>query len=167
MSGDTAAVTSAALTAAEDYLAFLSRYRHGDDGPANPATLAVGPEVDRLACALSGQPTEVREAVAGKLATGLAQLPDPLAAGFAACLVGELVESGLDDSPLAEALRTRLPADFAAARRFVGLLEAEIHIERPDDADRATLARLGCKERTGASAWAALQYSTTAAMAAW
>jgi hypothetical protein len=167
MSEDLAAATSAALVAAEDYLAFLSRYRHGDDGPAEPATLAGGPEADRLFRAVRGRPAEVRDAVAGKLAAGLAGLPDPLAAALVALQLGGLVEKGVDPVPLAEALRARLPADFAAARRFVGLLEAEAGIERPGDADAATLARLGRQERTGASAWAALQFSTPAAMAVW
>src|SRR5262249_19964468 len=47
------------------------------------------------------------------------------------------------------------------------LLEAQTAIKCPADADPATLARLGRQERTGASAWAALQLSTPAAMAAW
>ena len=167
MSGDDAAAISAALTAAEDYLGSLSRYRHGDDGPADPMTLAGGLEADQLFRAMRGRPTEVREAVAGKLATGLAQLSDPLAAGLVATQVGGLVESGVDPVPLAEALKTRLPSDFAAARRFVGLLETEIDVQSPDDADPATLCDLGCKDRTGASAWAALRFSTAAAMAVW
>ena len=54
MSGDTAAARSAALSAAEEYLAFLSRYRHGDDGPADLGALAGGPEGNRLAQALGG-----------------------------------------------------------------------------------------------------------------
>jgi hypothetical protein len=167
MSDDRATTTAVALTAAEDYLTFLSGYRHGDDGPADPATLAGGPPAERLFQAMRGQPPDLRGAVAGRLAAGLAELPDPLAAALVAAQVGSMVERGVDPAPLAEALQARLPADLAAARRFVMLLEAETGIQRPDDADRATLARLGRQERTGASAWAALPFSTPAAMAAW
>jgi hypothetical protein len=166
MSDHTVSATSAAL-AAEDYLAHLAQYRHGDDGPAEPASLAGGPAADRLLQAMRGAPPEVRAAVAARLASGVKELVDPLAAGLVAVQVGSLIEDGLDPAPLAEALRTRLPADFAAARWFVGLLEAETALQCPGDADRATLARLGRQERTGASAWAALQLSTAAAMTAW
>jgi len=167
MSDDVAAVSLAALTAAENYLAFLSRYRHGDNGPAEPASLAGAPEAVRLFSAIGVGPAEMREAVAAKLASGLAKLPDPLAAALVAFQVGSLVESGVDPAPLAEALRARLPADFAAARRFVELLQAETQVERPDDVDTAMLAQVGRRERTGASAWAALPFSTPAAMAVW
>jgi hypothetical protein len=64
-------------------------------------------------------------------------------------------------------MQARLPADFAAARRFVQHLAAETNIKYPDEADAATLARIGRQERIGAAAWAALQFSTLAAMAAW
>jgi hypothetical protein len=178
MSDDTTAATSTALSAAEDYLACLSLYRHGDDRAAETATLdgwpaearlvlEVGPAEARLVQAVKGQPLEVRRAVASRLATGVAELPDPLAAGLAACQVGCFVEEGMDPAPLGEALRARLPGDFAAARRFVGLLEAETDVKCPADADTATLARIGRKECTGASAWAALEFTTPAAMAAW
>ncbi|MBN1429720.1 MAG: hypothetical protein JXB07_15225 [Anaerolineae bacterium] len=165
MSDDTG--TLAALQAAENYLAFLSQYQHGDDGPAKPETLIGGPEAEQFSRAMNDKPTEAREAVADKLAAGLTQVPDPLAVGLIAVQVGIMVENGMNPTPLAEALLTRLPADFAAARRFVELLEAETTMECPDDADAATLARLGRKERAGASAWAALQFSTMAAMTAW
>src|SRR5690348_3895575 len=109
MSDDKATATAAALAAAEDYLTSLSQYRHGDDGPAEPATLASGPPAERLFQAARGQPPEVLGAVAGRLAAGLAELPDPLPAALVASQVGSLVEGGLDPVPLAEALRTRLP----------------------------------------------------------
>lgn len=155
------------ILAAEDYLAFLSQYRHGDNGPAEPGTLAGGPEAARLFGTLKGQPAEARAAVARRLAAGVAELPDPLAAGLVASQVGCLIERGEEPAPLGEALRTRLPADFAAARRFAELLETKAGISAPADADQATIARLGRQERTGASAWAALQFTTPAAMAAW
>ena len=47
------------------------------------------------------------------------------------------------------------------------LLESETAVSYPDEADAATLAKIGRQERLGASAWAALQFSTLAAMAAW
>lgn len=167
MSDETVPATSAALAAADDYLAFLSQYRHGDEGPADPVTVAGGPAAERLFQAMRGQSPETRAAVAARLAAGVAGVPDPLAAGLLASQVGSMVEHGADPVPLADALRARLPADFAAARRFVELLEAETGVERPDATEPPTLARLGRRERAGASAWAALQFSTAAAMAVW
>jgi hypothetical protein len=161
------AATRAAVTAADNYLAALSRYRHGDDGPTDPVKVAGGPEAHRFFETLNGQSGEVRDAAANRLAAGIGSVPDPLAAALAAYQVGALIEAGADPAVLGEALRPRLQADFAAARRFVGLVEAESNIQRPGDVNPATIARLGCKERTGASAWAALKFSTCAAMAAW
>lgn len=158
---------TAATSAAEDYLAFLSQYQHPDDGPTQPGKLAGGPEAVRAFQTLKGQPASVRAAVAQRLAAGVAELPDPYAAALLASQVGALIEDGADAAPLGEALGRRLPADLAAARRFVGLLEAQTATQRPADADAATLARLGCEERSGASAWAGLQCITAAAMAAW
>jgi hypothetical protein len=155
------------VTAADDYLATLSRYQHGDDGPANPVKVAGGPEANRFFETLKGQSGEVFDAAANRLAAGVGSIPDPLAAALAAYQVGALNEAGANPAVLGEALRPRLQADFAAARRFVALVEAETNIQRPGDVDALTIARLGCKERAGASAWAALQFSTCAAMAAW
>lgn len=163
----TEAATRAVVAAAEDYLAALSRYQHGDDGPADPVKVAGGPEAHRFFEALKGQADEVRDGAANRLAAGICSVPDPLAAALAAYQVGALIEQGADPAVLGEALRPRLQADFAAARRFVGLVEAETSIQQPADVDAATIARLGRKERTGASAWAALKFSTCAAMAAW
>lgn len=163
----TDAAISAAMAAAEDYLAALSRYRHADDGPADPAQVAGGPEAHRFFQALNGQPGAVRDAVANRLAAGIGSIPDPLPAALGAFQVGALIEEGTDPAALSEALPPRLQADFAAARRFVELVEAETGSQQPGEVDAATLARLGCQERTGASAWAALRYSTCAAMAAW
>lgn len=157
----------AAIAAADDYLAALSRYRHGDDGPADPVTVAGGPEAHRFFEAVRGQPAEIRDAGTNRLAAGLAAVPDPLAAALGAGLVGSLIEEGVDPAVLGEVLGPRLQADFAAARRFVGLVEAETGVQRPDDVDAVTLARLGRQERVGAAAWAALRASTCAAMAAW
>jgi hypothetical protein len=161
------AATRAAVTAADDYLAALSRYRHGDDGPADPVNVGGEAEAHRFFETVKGQSGEVRDAAADRLAAGIGLVPDPLAAALAAYQVGALIEKGANPSVLAEALRPRLQADFGAARRFVGLVEAETNIQRPEDVDPAMIARLGCKERTGASAWAALKFSTCAAMAAW
>jgi hypothetical protein len=163
----TDAATKAAVAAAEDYLAALSRYQHGDDGPADPVKVAGGPEAHRFFETLKGQSGDVLDAAANRLAAGIGSVPDPLAAALAAYQVGALLEEGADPAGLGEALRPRLQADFAAARRFVGLVETETNIQRPNDVDPVTIAPLGCKERTGASAWAALQFSTCAAMAAW
>lgn len=157
------------LTAVDAYLAHLAQYQHAPGVAAEPAlaALAGGPEAKQFVQAVSGQPAEVLAQVAARLATGLATLPDPFAAGLVAIQVGGLVEAGVDPVPLADALRTRLPADYAAARRFVELVETETGSERPDDVDAATLAALAERERTGAAAWAALRYSTPAAMAVW
>jgi hypothetical protein len=167
MSDDTATAQSVALAAAARYLGFLAHQKPGSEIPSDPSVLARGPELERLGHTLRGQPPEVRNAVAERLAAGLTELPDPMAAALVAVQIGSMVEHGVDPAPLGEALRTRLPADFAAARRFVALVEAETGAKRPDEVDQPTLARLGRQERTGASAWAALSYSTPAAMAAW
>jgi hypothetical protein len=157
----------AALSAAEDYIAYLSQYRHGDDGPTEPAILANAPAARKLFDAESGWSPEVRGVVASRLSRAAVEVPDPLAAALLAYDVGSLVEVGADPVPLGEAIVKRLPTDFAAARRFVELLKAETGLAKPDDADRGILARLGRQERAGASAWAALRISTPAAMAVW
>lgn len=161
------AAIRAAVAAADDFLAFLSRYRHGDDGPAPPAAVAGGPEAQRFFDASRRQADEVRDAAANRLAAGIGSIPDPLAAGLAGCHVGALIERGADPAVLGEVMRPRLQADFAAARRFVELVEVETGIEQPGDVDAAILAQLGRKDRIGASAWAAQESSTRAAMAAW
>ncbi len=158
---------TAALSAADYYIASLSRYRHGDDGPANPADIAGTEESARFFASVMNQPRDVRDAGADRLAEGVLTIPDPLAAALAAYQVGSLIEQGADPAVLGDVLRTRLRADFAAARRFAELVESETHTAEPDRVDPATLARLGRREREGASAWAALRYSTCAAMAAW
>ncbi|HEX4608862.1 MAG TPA: hypothetical protein VH092_11715, partial [Urbifossiella sp.] len=56
---------------------------------------------------------------------------------------------------------------FAAARRFLELVETETGARQPDEADRGTVAGLGRRDPAGAAAWAALRFSTPAAMAAW
>lgn len=155
------------VVAAEDYLAALSRYQHGDDGPADPMKLANVPEAHRFFEALKGQTDEVRDGAANRLAAGICSVPNPFAAALAAYQVGVLIEQGADPTVLGEVLQLRLQSDFAAARRFVGLVEAETNIQKPGDVDAATIAQLGRKERNGASAWAALKFSTCAAMAAW
>lgn len=156
-----------ALAAAGDFVAHLSQYRHPDDGPADPAVIVKGPAADRFEQSMQALPADARPQIAARLAAGVADIPDPLPAAMLASEVGGMVEDGGDPVPLADALRARLPKDFAAARRFVELLEAEADIERPDDADPATLAEIGRRERGGASAWAALRFSTVAAMAVW
>lgn len=161
------ATTNKALSAVEDYLAFLGRFRFEGGGLPDPRALAPGPDGDALAAAVRGQPLEVLAGVARRLSAGVVELPDPLAAAWAAIRTGGLVEDGVDPAPLAEALRARLPRDLAAARRFVERLEAEEKIESPGDADMAALERVAAKEPEGASAWAGLQLSTPAAMAVW
>ena len=100
MSGDIA------LKAVDDYLSVLSQYRHGDDGPVDPARLAGGPAAERLGQAMKGQSPEVRASVAARLAAGVAALPDPLPAAIVAYHLGSMVEDGRDPVPLADALRT-------------------------------------------------------------
>jgi len=168
MTDDTTLAISSVLRATDDYLAFLSTYRHGDDGPAEPSTLTNVPQAVMIGRALHEQPQRVYQAFVDRLSTGLMELPDPLAAALAAINVGIAIESnGVDPASLSEAMRLRLPGDFVAARRFVALVEAETGEKSPRKVDKAILARLGSAERTGASAWAALQFSTPAAMAAW
>lgn len=161
------AATEAAVAAADGYITALSRYRHGDDGPADPATVAGGPEAHRFFESVTGQPGAVLDAAVNRLAAGVGEIPDPLAAALGAFQVGALIQEGADPAVMGEVLRPRLQGDFAAARRFVGLVETETGKDRPADVAPAVLARLGCQDRTGASAWAAVQFATAAAMAAW
>jgi hypothetical protein len=156
-----------ALAAADGYLAVLAQYRHAPGTPFDPAALANGPAGERMIRATNDQPPEVRAAVAARLAAGIPGLPDPLAAGLLAIQLGGRVEGGADPAPLAEALRTRLPADYAAARRFAELVEAETGTEQPDDAPADALAALGRRDPVGSAAWESLKFSTPAAMAAW
>ena len=167
MSDEIESLTAEALSAAEAYLALLAQYKHGEDGPADPSIFMRNAEAMRLSQAVSGQPKAVREAAARKLADGLVHLSDPLVAGVAAVQAGTLVEGGVNPAPLGQALQKRLPGDFAAARRFVQLLEAKTNIAYPNEADKYILTEIGREEGMGASAWAALQYNTPAAMAAW
>lgn len=161
------AAIQAADRAADEYIAALSRYRHDVGGPVDPPKIAGGPEAHRFFEAIQGQSDAVRDAAANRLAGGIGSIPDPLAAALGAMQVGALLERGADPAALGEALRPRLQADFSAARRFVERVEAEARVERPDDADPAVLAEIGRVDGMGATAWAALQFSTCAAMAAW
>jgi hypothetical protein len=69
-----------AVAAADDYLAALSRYQQGDDGPGDPGKIAGGPEAHRFFQAIAGQPREVGNAAAKRLALGVGSIADPLAA---------------------------------------------------------------------------------------
>ncbi len=99
-----------ALSAADDYIASLSRYRHGDDGPADPADIAGTEESARFFASVMNQPRDVLDAGADRLAEGVLTIPDPLAAALAAYQVGSLIEQGADPAVLGDVLRTRLQA---------------------------------------------------------
>lgn len=160
---------SDALAAADDYLA--SMWPHGFSEPGDtvercglPGVLTGSPAAKRLYELMT---PDNMPAVYRRLAEGLTRVPDPYVAGVLAVQLGTWVERGLDPAVLGAAMVERLSADFAAARRFVELLESEHHIARPADAPVAIRVAVARREPIGASAWAALGQATPAAMAAW
>lgn len=150
--------------AMERYLALLCAYRHSESaGPLDAAELGGGDVAREMLVAIRGREVEAYL----RLATGLLRVPDPYAAAVLAVGLGTMVEQGMDPTALGEAMATRLPADLAAARRFVELLEEEHGIEEPGRASREAAIAAAGKEPLGASAWAGLKLSTLAGMAAW
>lgn len=156
-----------ASAAAQDYLAHLAQLRPARSGPADPDQLADCPANRRLNACLDALNATQRDAVVAILASALPELADPFTAALLACQLGGLVEDGADPVHLAEALRLRLPTDYASALNFVAMLAADSGKKRPGQARRSALLRSGQQDPTGWSAWAALELNTPAAMAVW
>lgn len=156
-------MTTEALRAADDYLALLTAFRYAPEQPVEVAELGNSEPAQRMYAALVGAESEVYL----HLVSALPGIPDPFAAGVLAVQLGGMIEQGANPHPLGDAMRVRLPVDFAAARRFAELLAADYKIEEPDEASPEVLRAAAARDGAGASAWAAMKLNTPAAMAAW
>lgn len=155
-------MTTEALRAAADYLAFLTAFRYDPADPVEVAALGASEPAQRMYAAVAGAESEVYL----HLVEALPGIPDPFAAGVLAVQLGGMIEQGANPHPLGDAMRVRLPGDFAAARRFAELLAAD-NIEEPDEAKPEVLLAAALRDVPAAAAWAAMKLNTPAAMAAW
>jgi hypothetical protein len=156
-------VTTEALRAADEYLAFLSSFRYAPEQPVEVNALGNSAAAQRMYGTIGGHESEVYL----HLVAHLPRVPDPFAAGVLGVQLGGMVEQGANPHPLGDAMIGRLPADFAAARRFAERLEAEHRIEEPDEANPELRLAVATRDPLAASAWEALRLNTPAAMAAW
>ncbi|MBC7976247.1 MAG: hypothetical protein H7138_14840, partial [Myxococcales bacterium] len=114
-------MTNDALRAADEYLAFLSSFRYDAEHPVEVTALGNSAAAQRMYGAIGGHESEVFLHLVGHLP----RVSDPFAAGVLAVQLGGMIEQGANPHPLGDAMLSRLPADFAAARRFAERLEAE------------------------------------------
>jgi len=155
-------VTTEALRAADDYLAFLTAFRYDPADPVEVAALGASEPAQAMYAAIAG----AESAVYLHLIEALPGIPDPFAAGVLAVQLGGMVEQGANPHPLGDAMRVRLPGDFAAARRFAERLAAD-NVEEPDEASPEVVLAAALRDVPAAAAWAAMKLNTPAAMAAW
>jgi len=155
-------VTTEALRAAADYIAFLTAFRYDPEHPVEVSAIGASEPAQRMYAAIAGAESDVYL----HLIEALPAIPDPFAAGVLAVQLGGMIEQGANPHPLGDAMRVRLPGDFAAARRFAELLAAD-NVEEPDEAPPEVLLAAARRDVPGAAAWAAMKLNTPAAMAAW